>query len=153
MTEIAVIYVFPLLILLLIGFSTHSNAHTVCFEMNIQRHCIVSLTWPMRNEQSKSFPIDFCFSLFWCRHWGVFHKALFIARVLLWNGNYNRGRKTFHPSLSKPIQLRLGIHSLAGSHISIRGQLLICGYLPVNSFQTVCGVQAVCGVLPNDLLR
>lgn len=42
---------------------------------------------------------------------------------------------------------------LAGSHISIRGQLLICGYLPVNSFQTVCGVQAVCGVLPNDLLR
>lgn len=42
-----------------------------------------TLTRPVKTEQSKSFPIDFCLSLCWSGHWGVFHKALFITCVLL----------------------------------------------------------------------
>lgn len=57
MTEIAVIYVFPLLILLLIGFSTHSNAHTVCFEMNIHRHCIFHSRGQWEMNRVSPFPL------------------------------------------------------------------------------------------------
>lgn len=77
--------------------------------MHTHTHTHRALTLPMRNEQSKSFPIDFCLSLCWCGHQGVFHKAVFITCVLLWNENYNRGRNIFPNcvSLSEQVQLSL----------------------------------------------
>lgn len=67
---------------------------------HIHSHC----TWEM-NRASPS--IDFCFSLCWVEHWGLFRKALFITCFLLWNEDYNHGRKILNPSLWELIQLNL----------------------------------------------
>ena len=65
--------------LLLIEFSAHLNVHAVCFETHTFIHTQTyththTHKWPRRNEQCKSFPIDSCFSLCRCLHWGYFTK-------------------------------------------------------------------------------